>query len=223
MIKLDSNFPSLTVTPAPSPETVILHTDIHTNLNTARQLIVLIPNAESDCTPALHRIWELAHVLQCSVLFLGLCGDVLEEPKLRRALITTAALIQDGRVSVETKTEIGNNWLKVVHSNWREGDLILCFANQQAGLLQRPLGQILESKLNTTVYVLPWLETTAHRTVGWLSTLTLWGGFIATAVGFFILQVNIDKAMKGGLQTMMLVLTVLVEFWLIWVWNKLFS
>lgn len=213
MIKLDTNLSPLTVFPTS-----------HSDPRSGRRLIVLIPNVESDYAPVLPRVWKLAHALQCRVLFLGLSRDVSEEPQLRRALITLAALIQDGWVSAEAKTEIGNNWLRVVRSNWREGDLIVCFADQRTGLMQKPLGQILESRLNATVYFLSGPDAPpVNRTAGWLSTLTLWGGFAVTTLGFFILQVNIDRAMKGWTQMVTLVLTVLVEFWLIWVWNNLFS
>lgn len=220
MIKLDSNIPALTLPPASSLDA---SATLNSTLKVAQRLIVLIPNIEADYAPIMPRVWELAYALKCRVLFLGLCKDVLEEPGLRRALVTMAALIQDGWVSAEAKTEIGNNWLKLVKSNWREGDLIVCFAEQRTGLMQKPLGQILESKLNATVYFLSGPDLPARRSASWFSMLTLWGGFAVTAIGFFFLQVNIDRALTGGVQTVMLVLTVLVEFWLIWVWNNLFS
>ncbi|HEU0293576.1 MAG TPA: hypothetical protein VFR47_12620 [Anaerolineales bacterium] len=212
MIKLDSPLPALAPPSAPALEQKL-----------PPRLIVLIPDTEVDYNPVMQRIWELARQLKSRVLFLGLCRDESEEPRLRRALVTMAALIQDGWVSAEAKTEIGNNWLRVIKSNWREGDLIVCFAEQRTGLMQKPLSQILESRLNATVYLLSGPDLPVHRTAGWLSTLTLWGGFAVTAIGFFILQVNIDRAMRGWTQMVTLVLTVLVEFWLIWVWNNLFS
>jgi hypothetical protein len=223
MIKLDSNLPPLTLAPASALDASTLPTVVNTSLKPARRLIVLIPNVESDYTAVMPRVWELAYALKCRVLFLGLCGDVLEEPGLRRALVTMAALIQDGWVSAEAKTEIGNNWLRVVKSNWREGDLIVCFTNQQASLLHRPLGQILESKLNATVYLLSGPDFSSRRSINWFTRLTVWTGFIVTILGFFFLQMNIDRSLKGGVQTVVLVLTILVEFWLIWVWNNLFS
>jgi hypothetical protein len=220
MIKFDSNLPALTLPPASSLDA---STTRCSTLKVARRLIVLIPDTESYLSPIMPRVWELARALECRVLFLGLCKDVLEEPRLHRTLVTMAALIQDGWVSAEAKTEIGNNWLKVVRSHWREGDLIVCFADQRTGLMQKPLGQILESKLNATVYFLSGPAAPVQRTAGWLSRLSLWVGFAVTTIGFFILQVNIDRALRGGVHTVMLVLTVLIEFWLIWVWNTLFS
>lgn len=212
MTKLDSDLISLTLQPASSLDTKPGH-----------RLIVLIPGIETDYTPVIHRIWELAYALECDVLFLGLCGDSFEEPRLRRALITMSALVHDGRISAEVKTEIGHNWLRVVKSNWEEGDLIVCFAGQRTGVMQKPLGQILESRLDTTVYVLSGFDMPEHQKAGWFSTLVMWTGFVALITGFFFLQINIDRSLKGWPHTPMLALTALTEFWLIWVWNSLFS
>ena len=220
MIKLDSNPLASTFSPVPS---LVVSTSLNTSLERARRLIVLIPNAESDYAQILPRVWELAHALECHVLFLSLYRDVSEEPKLRRALVTISALIQDGWISAEAKTAVGNNWLKVVKSNWRDEDVIVCFAEQRTGLMQRPLGQILESKLNATVYLLSGPEQFNRHNINWLVQLTAWAGFIAIIAGLFVLQVNIDRSLTGGVQTVMLVITVLFEFWLIWVWNNLFS
>lgn len=186
-------------------------------------LMVLIPGIETDHAPVIRRVWELAHALGCEVLFLGLCRDAAEEPGLRRALITMSALVHDSWISAEVKTEIGNDWLKVVKSNWREGDLIACLADHRTGLMQKPLGQILESRLNATVYILYGFGSPNRRGLGLLSTLLLWTGFAVTVIGFFFLQVGLDQALSGWLHTLTFSLTVLVEFWLVWVWNNLFG
>lgn len=212
MLKLDPIPPSLTL-PSASP----------LNLRPARRLIVLIPGIETDFAPVMHRVWELAHVLECGVLFLGLCRDVSEEPGLRRALITLSALVQEGCVSAAVKAEVGNDWLRVIRSNWREGDLIVCFVEHQTGWMRRPLGQILESKLKATVYILSEMDPPDDQSPSWSSTLLLWAGFAGILIGFLFLQINLDKALEGRVETVMVILTVLVEFWLVWAWNNLFG
>jgi len=212
MIKLDSISPSLTLSTASPP-----------NADRARRLVVLIPGFETDHPQVTHRIWELARTLGYGVLFLGLCSDASEEPGLRRALVTMSALVQDGRIATEVKTEVGNDWVRVVKSNWRECDLIVCYADHRTGLRQKPLGQILESKLKSTVYVLTGPDQPLRRNAGWLSTLLLWGGFAVLVMGFFFIQMNIDTTREGWVHTTVLAITVLVEFWLVWVWNSLFG
>jgi len=211
MNKLDSIPPSLTSLPSslsgPEP---------------ARRLIVLVPDMESDYIPAIRRIWELANARHARVQFLGLCKDVAKEPSLHRQLVTMSALVGDDKVSTEAKVEIGTNWVDVVKQNSQTGDMIVCFEEQRAGLLHRPLSQILESNLNFPVYILSGLYPQKSKS-NWLSQVSVWSGFIGIIIGFYILQVKIDQLPKDWIQNGLLIFSIILEFSLIWVWNNLFS
>jgi len=47
-----------------------------------------------------------------------------------------------------------------------------------------------------------------------------WAGFLGIMIGFFVLQINIVQVSKGGLQSILLILSIIPEFWLIWVLNS---
>src|SRR6185503_18452346 len=120
----------------------------------AGRLIVLIPDMGSDYIPAIGKIWELAVAQQASVLLLSLYKDGRQELGLRRGLVTMCAMLQDGRVPAEVRTEMGTNWVDFVNRHYQTGDLIVCFAEQRAGLLHKPLSQILQSNLNIPIYII---------------------------------------------------------------------
>jgi hypothetical protein len=206
----------------PQPTSFSISSASQSSLGLAPHLIVLVP-ADADYTAATRRVWELAIATGAGVQFLGLCKDAAQEPSLRRQLVTMSALVQDARVSTDMKVEVGTNWVQVVKRNYRAGDMIVCFAEQRAGLMQKPLSQILESNLNATVYILSGLYQPDRLRSNWLSTIFLWSGFFGIIVGFFLLQVNIDPASKDWVHTTTLMLSIPVEFWLIWVWNSLFG
>jgi hypothetical protein len=191
MNTIDSTAPSLTYPPAS-----------HFSRARTHRLIVLVP-ADLDYGAAIRRIWELAIATSMSVQLLGLCKAMEQEPGLRRQLIIMAALIEAGKVSTEAKVEIGVNWVEAVKRNYQTGDIIVCFINQRAGLMQKPLSQILASNLNATVYVLPELYQPDRLRSSWLSTMILWS--------------------KDWVQNALLIFSVIIEFWLVWIWNKLFS
>jgi hypothetical protein len=193
----------------------------HSGLELAHRLIVLVPELEWDYIPAIHRIWELANAQHARVLLISLCKDPRQELSLRRALVTFCALVQDGKIPVETRVEIGTNWVDVVKRNYRTDDMIVCFAEQRAGLLQRPLSEILESNLNVPVYILSGLYPQKSKP-NWLSQVTAWSGYIGIIIGFFILQVKIGQLPNDQFQNSLLVFSLIPEFWLIWVWNSLF-
>lgn len=217
MNKLNLHSPSLTHPSEAETDTAIRWL----NLETSRRLLVLIP-ANSNCASVTRRIWELANATGSAVQLLGLCKDADQEPALRRELVTLSALIQDAKISVETKFEIGTNWVDVVKRNYQVGDMIVCMANQRTGIQRKPLSQILEAKFRAPVYILSELYPLQPKS-NWFSQAIVWSGFLAIIIGFFILQGKVTQLSKDGFQTVLLIFLLIPEFGLIWVWNNLFS
>ena len=197
----------------------------HSDIVPIHRLIVLVPDADLDYAAATRRVWELANELGAHIQFIGLCKDVAKEPSLHRQLITMSALsalVGGDEVSTEAKVEIGTNWVDVVKRNSQTGDMIVCFEEQRAGLLHRPLSQILEASLNFPVYILSGLYPQKSKS-NWLSQVIVWSGFIGIIICFGILQVKIVQLPKDWFQNVLFILSIIPEFWLILVWNNLFS
>jgi len=200
MNKLDVNSPVFTL--APEAE---------------RQLIVLVPDSDADMSSVARKIWELANALGGRVQFLGLCKDEAREPSLRRQMVALSSM-----VGGESKIEFGGDWLNLVNSHWREGDVIVCFEGQQAGLVKRPLSQILESNLNAAVYVLP--ETQAARPrPNWIFSALGWAGSIAIVALFFWGQSKLIHTQDDWAHTTLLYFSLFIEAGSLWVWNSLFG
>jgi len=186
-----------------------------------RRLIVLVPT-NTDCSAALPRIWELAHATGRRIQLLGLCEDTAEESRLRRELISMASLLQDGKISVETKVVIGTHWLDAVKIHYKADDMIVCFAEQRTGLLRRPLSQILESDFKATLYILSGLTPQKSKS-NRLSQMSAWLGCFVIIIGFGLLQAKIIQYPQGWLQNVLLILSLIPGFWLICVWNSRFG
>lgn len=214
MNKLDTKFQdgSFSIVPAS-----------YSDIELAHRLIILVPDSDLDYAAATRRVWKLANDLGADILFISLYTEISRESSLRRQLVMMTAMIQDGIVEAEAKVEFGNNWVDVVKSNWQAGDVIVCFAEQRAGLLYRPLSQILKSKLNIPVYILSGLYPQSPSPFNRLSLIALWAGLSSIIAGSFLLQIRIVSLPPDWAQTILLILSVMTEFWLIWVWNNLFS
>ena len=195
---------------------------VNTSLENACRLIVLIP-ADSDYNAATRRVWELATATAKQVLFLGLCRDTVQEPSLRRQLVTISALVGDGRVRTESKVEIGTDWVEAVKRNYQAGDMIVCFAGHRTGLWHRPLSQILKSNFKAPVYLLSGLPPQSLPQPNWLSQTMAWLGSIGIIIVSAFLQIRITSLPQDWGQTTLLILSVIGEVWLIWGWNSLFS
>ena len=194
----------------------------YTELAPARRLIVLVPDADLDYAAATRRVWNLAGEMESHILFIGLCKDAAEEPRLRRQLITMTAMVQDGNTSAEAIVETGTDWLAIVKRTYQKGDLVVCFGEQRVGLLQKPLSQILQSNLSIPVYIVSGIFM-EHSGLNWRSQATLWTGYAGIVIAFCLLQIRIVQLPRDGFQSILLLLSILPEFWLIWVWDNLFN
>ncbi|SRR6266508_963635 len=223
MNKLDVQHPSLTYQPDFSAiqlaeESIPVNADI----KPISRLIVLIP-AEADYALATKRIWKLAVTTGMPIQLIGLCKDWSQEPSARRGLVTMSALIRDARVCAEAKVEIGTDWVEVVKHNVQLGDMIVCFAEQRAGLFHRPLSQILQANIKAPVYILSGLVPQSASQSNWLSQIMVWMGSVGIIAGSALLQIRIASLSEDWAQTTLLILSVIGEAWLIWGWNSLFS
>lgn len=211
MTRLNYEHRALTIPIASQPDPEPVH-----------RLIVLVPSLDVDLTAVTQRVWELAHATGAHIKFISLCNDATQEPSLRRGLATMSAIVKDGNVPAEAEVVSGRNWVEVVKTRWQTGDMVVCCAEQRAGLMQRPLSQILQSDLDMPLYILPGLYPQKNSHSNWLTQIFAWLGFIAIIAGFFMLQVKMDQLVKDWAIVFQL-LTTAVEFWLIWVWNNLFK
>ena len=197
-----------------------MSTAFHSNLEPVQHLVVLV-SAYLDYSTATRQIWELANATGVRVLLLGLCRNESEEPSLRRGLATMSAMMQTGKVSTDIKIEIGTSWVDAVKRNYQPGDMVVCFAEQRAGVFHKPLSQILSSRLTVPMYILS-VPSPQKFNPSWATQLIVWSGFIGIVIGFGILQLKIVQLPRDWFQNVLFILSTVLEFWLIGVWNNLF-
>ncbi|MFN8381893.1 MAG: hypothetical protein U0V02_08145 [Anaerolineales bacterium] len=212
MNKLDVSTPSMTVSTAS-----------FSNLQPARRLIVLVPSLELDPTPLVRRVWELAKAKGVHVQFLGLYSDPSQESSLKRELITMAAMIRDENVSAGADAIFGKDWVDVVRSRAQADDTVICLAEHRVGLSHRPLSQILQSELQVSLYILSDLYPHSNSRSKLPSQIAVWIGSAAIIFGFSLLQIKMDPLAKDWAHTALLLISILVELWMIWGWNSLFA
>jgi hypothetical protein len=184
------------------------------------QLIILVP-AGADCASVTRRICKLATETNSCIQLLGLYRADEEELALRRELAMASALIRDARVYVEVRVERGSDWVQAVRPLYHTGDMIVCLTDQSTGIRRKPLSQVLESNFNTTIYILA--ESPMQKEKSKLLTQVIaWSGLIGIVGGFFILQIDITRMPRDGFQTLLLILLLVPEIWLVQFWNSLF-
>lgn len=192
-----------------------------TKLTSMDRLVVLIPNLDIDEADIAREIWNLAFPPGLTVLFLGLCPNVNEEPRVRRRLATLAALTRDQRVSVEIQLEFGRNWIKKLKTVLKAGDMVVCHAEQQAGIWRQPL-ELALSHLNIPILTLKGFVPSMYESSStFLRELVFWSVSIAVLFVFFLSQIRILRISEEWAKDTLLSLSILIEFGLLGIWNNL--
>jgi len=220
MQKLNVSSPTFTLSPTSSSD---ISMSLGQGTEPAPRLIVLFPASESDTPELERRIWEIARSLHLNVLLLSVTNDFDEESRLRRRLITMAAIIKDPKVSTEILIEHGTDWVRQVRKLWREGDIVACYANQKVGIMRKALDQILRSSLKMPVYILADARSIKNSKSTFLSQFFFWLGSLAIVGGFFWAEVKLVQLPQDWAHTALIYFCVLVEFALISLWNSLFK
>jgi hypothetical protein len=227
MTKLDYHLPALTFpTASPSdPPTSSHRPDILSGgqrPQPARRLIVLFPASEADTPELSHRIWEIARSLQANVLLLSLTNDFDEESRLRRNLITMAAIIRDPSVSTDILIEHGSDWAGQVKKIWQTGDTVACYAGQKVGIMHKSLEQVLRSNLEAPIVMLPDYQPVRNPNSKLIAQASSWLGSLAILGGFLLAEVKVIQLPQDWAHNILIFACVFVEIAVIWVWNSLF-
>jgi hypothetical protein len=202
--------------------TVDFSTLLKTSSLSTGRLMVLV-SADSSYGSAIQRVWHLATATSRHIHLLGLCKDMTQEPGLRRQLISMSALLGDGGIRTETKIEYGTKWVDTVRRNYQTGDIIVCFAEQRDGLMNKRLKQVLEANLDAPIFILSELYPQRSSQLNILSQLLLWTGLLGILAGAFLFQTRLMSLPRDWSQTTLMLLSVFAEFWLLWAWNNLFG
>lgn len=211
MIKLNLNDEPLTLAHAS-----------RSDLWPAHRLMILVPGPEADLTSVTRRIWELADATGATVLFLGLCNNAEDELVLKRTLVTASALMNSGGAASDSEIVVSKNWLDVVQSRLQPGDMIVCSQGSSSDSHQKWLNPILQADLGVPFYILSRTQTHGTARLAWLRSAAAWIGSLAILIAFFWLQVKIAQ-LTGEWSMALQLLSIPLEFALIWFWNQQFK
>ncbi len=193
-----------------------------------RRLLVLVPQDAGLDAELAERAWRLASPTGLPVALVGLAHDSASEAQRRRQLASLAALTRDEGVPVTITLALEPTWLRAVQRLWRPGDLVVCFSGQMAaagwlGLGRQPLLQALQAAMRAPLYQArlsdeaPASRRPASVPAQALAVL----GAVAIIAGFFWVQVGLLA--QGAAQSLLLLLTVIAEFALIWLYGQLLA
>ena len=188
----------------------------------ARRLVVLIPDAETDESELAEHLWPIASAHGLAVLLISLCNDPRREPRTRRRLAALAALLRSDAAPVETKLETDTDWPAAVRSVRQPGDILVCHAELHVfhwGFRRKPLSRLLAREFDEPVYELSgFYPDLPLEHSGPVSRAIAFGGPILIVAAFTALEILIHWTTQAPAHTLLMSLCVLVEYSLLGVW-----
>lgn len=186
------------------------------------RLVVVMRQVEEEALLA-GRIQEVARQRGLSVLLLGVARDAASEAALRRSLVTIAAFLEANSraCAPEIRIEQGRDWISKVRAILAPGDMLACYSEGRAGMLERPLSDVLASGLSMPVYTFAGLRGEGGRRPSILAQVVSWAGSLGSIGAFMLLQARIVIGIQGWPQSVLLLITLLAEVGTVWLVNSL--
>jgi hypothetical protein len=190
----------------------------------SRRLVVIVPDASFDTVNLPRRIWNLAAPDHREVLLLARPSQEENEFHLRMTLTSLAAQIRDARAAVQTQVIMGKSFAFAARQYAQPDDVFVCFEEHRAPAFLKKkiwLKDQLAQSVHRPVYTLKGPVTEiADPISSHLIEIVLLVIALLTLIGFFALQVWIDKNATGSFHTVLEILTLIVEAWIISVCAK---
>jgi hypothetical protein len=187
-------------------------------LPSSRRLVVILPDADLDVFTVARRIWDLATPDCRQVLLLTKPYREENEFYSRVNLTSLAAIIRDPRVVVQTQIVLGMSLAQAAGQYLKPDDVFVCFEEHRVPdfLKKNRLAEILAQKTHRPVYTLkgPVMEKTDPFSAR-LIDFVLIAICLASLIGFFALEVWIDRNSTGMFHTLLQIMVVFVEVWVI--------
>ena len=184
----------------------------------SQRLIVILPDANHDIFTIPKQIWNLAAPDGRQVLLLTKpCRDE-NEFRSRMNLTTVASLIRDTNVAVQTKMVIGISLEQAVRQYAQPDDVIVCYEKHfvPSFLQKKRLTDILAKTTKLPVYTLRGSVSEMTDPVNEVvMDIVLLLVAIAMLFGFFVLEIWIDHNSTGVFRTIIEMIVVCVEVWII--------
>jgi hypothetical protein len=188
----------------------------------AKRLIVLVPQSEVDEMVLARHVWTMALSGHSQVLYVALVHDADDEARARRSLALLASITRDDRLRVATHLAFQSRWLKALRPLYQPGDAIVCPAEQTVKRFGRsalPLSEQLAAALGTPVHVLEGVSV--ERPPARREVWPLIREFVPFAIVAAFLEFQMwatTQLVRGAAGNVVLALSVVVEFGLIWLW-----
>lgn len=190
----------------------------------ATRLVVLIPDIDFDSFELVRRVWRLALPGRLSIVFMALARNEQTAAVYHQRLTNLAFLIADPRLRVNKFVLTGSTWPAALRQVLQPGDLPVCLdglPGRKSIFHKQSLDALAASQSTSAVLVLQGIpvESTTGKRQAWTGVLA-WLCSVLTMAGFGFVQVRLTLQASGWTLNVFLILSMIIEFILIFKINN---
>lgn len=191
-----------------------------------KRFLILLPN-ENFSAPDLFLALSRYTAPGISLLFVTRVTDPEIEPSVRRQVLILENMAHSSRLQSQSYCISEGSWSHVIQEMWRVGDLVICLEDHKVPSLligSTSIGRKIAAQLNVPVLIHrgihTWEPAPFQKTIRDIMASV---SFLVAILMFTLLEIKIDQALDGWAGRIVLILTVLVEFFFIWKINEFFG
>ncbi len=192
--------------------------------NQKLRLIVLIPDGLAGNRDLAHKLHGMAQRDHRDVFYLSLVDYEENQLAVSRSMATMKAVTSADDLEVLSETAESSRWIEALREIYRPGDVVVCHEEQSVryGLLNAgPLDEFIREQLSMPVRTVSGFyhpQKIQLKRIG--GEILYWFGFIVILALFSALEIALDRAIQGGMQTVVLCAALCVEFAAIMTWHN---
>lgn len=99
--------------------------------------------------------------------------------------------------------------------------MLACYSEEETGVFERPLSDILSTRLRMPIYAFAGLRAEQGHRQSRLAQAASWAGSLASIGGFLVLQARIVTTIQGWPQSVLMLAALAAEVAVIWLVNSL--
>jgi hypothetical protein len=194
------------------------------DLNFKSRLIVLIPDGMTGNRDLAYKLHGMAQRENRDVFYLALADYEENRLAVSRSLATMKAVTSSDDLEVLTETIESPHWIEALREIYCPGDMIVCHEEQSVryGLINAgPLDEFVRKQLGMPVRTISgFYHPQEIQLKRWGREILYWLGFIVILVLFSVLEIELDRVIRGGMQTVVLCVALCVELVVIMTWHS---
>jgi len=198
--------------------------DSQTSQEKKKHLIVLLPVCMANDFELAHKIHWMAYRKNCDVFYMTIAENNEGSLALSRDMATMKAVTAGNWLQAQWIQARPSDWVTRLQEIYRPEDEIVCTEEQAIDHSlsgQGKLYQIVKEAVAAEIhpvsgYDLPHEEVRRKRIPEFLA----YAGFLVIIALITWLQIQVDAALRGTVDTVIVLILLCVEFGAIWAWNN---